>query len=62
MPDTLIAVRACAGGHIVADANVLGMVRNEDASVSVYCTDHHNEFDKATRRAIPALGVVPLQM
>jgi len=59
---TVIAVRACAGGHTTSDTNVLGMVRNEDASVSVYCTDHHEEFDRATRRAILALGVIPLQM
>ena len=59
---TIVAVRSCAGGHTVTDANVLGMVRNEDASVSVYCTDHHDEFDRATRRAILALGEVPLQM
>jgi hypothetical protein len=60
-----IAVRACTAlpdSHLVLDANVLGMVRNEDASVSVYCVDHHDEFDRATRRAILALGVIPLQM
>lgn len=58
MPNTLIAVRACAGGHVVADANVLGMVRNEDASVSVYCTDHAASYDAALLQ----LGELALQM
>lgn len=49
MPNTLVAVRACAGGHIVVDANVVGILKAEDGSVAVYCTDHAADFDRALR-------------
>lgn len=55
-PTSTIAVtRACAGGHIVADADVIGMVRHE-GYVEVYCIDHAKAFNAALRivgRAVP---------
>lgn len=57
MPNTLIAVRACAGGHTVPNADVIGMTVHE-GYVEVWCIDHAAMYDSALRQ----LGATALEM
>ena len=47
MFDTIVAVRACAGGHTVSNANVIGMTVSSPGAVDVWCIDHAAEYDAA---------------
>lgn len=47
MSNTLIVTRACAGGHIVADADVIGMTVSSPGAVDVWCSTHDAEYTAA---------------
>ena len=42
---TITVTRACAGGHIVADADVVGMTASSPGAVDVYCIQHAKLFE-----------------
>lgn len=44
-PTPPAVVRACAGGHIVADADVIGMTTSSPGAVDVYCARHAELFE-----------------
>lgn len=58
MPNTPAAPRACAGGHIVTDTQVIGMTTPSPGRVELYCVDHAELFDSR----LVDIGGVQLQM
>lgn len=58
MPNSSAAPRVCAGGHIVTDANIIGMTTPSEGKVELYCVDHPDLFDSR----LTDIGSVPLQM
>jgi hypothetical protein len=49
MPNPVVAVRACAGGHVVVDTDVVGILTLEPGVVRVFCTKHTVAFEQALR-------------
>jgi hypothetical protein len=58
MPNPPVALRTCAGGHIVPDSKIVGMTTEKPGVVELYCTAHAELFDDR----LITIGDVPLQM
>jgi hypothetical protein len=52
-------LRACAGGHTVKNADIVGMTTDKPGVVELYCTTHAELFE---HRLLSIVGDVPLQM
>lgn len=55
---TVVAVRACAGGHTVSDTSVIGMTVSSPGAVDVWCNQHASEYEAALLQ----IGAVALEM